>query len=467
MQLAEDVTQPLGAPSPGSIVGRLERIPFTRTHLRVAAILGTGTFFDAFDLLAIGIALTVVLTTFHMSFAAAGILISGAYAGQFVGGLVFGSLSERYGRKPAFIAALAVFGACALFAAFATSMQQLLIARVVQGLGLGAEVPLAGAMFNEFVRGRSRGKIVMAYEGMFVWGLFVAPLAGMILFRLLSPDLGWRVLFAVGAIPLVVALIAIKALPESPRWLAEQGRVAEADAIVGAFERDAQRAGTVLEAPVAVRLSGKPTDFGELFSPTYRARTWMSYALWFTTYFAMYGYSTWLPTLYVKLGGLPPSASLALTSLVGAIQLGAVYVQSATIDRVGRKPWFIASYVIALVGTLWGAFAVGVLHLSGWPILFTAGALMGIGAYTSGSAVYLYTPELFPTRMRVWATTTSASVCRIASTIAPAVVGVFLASAGGIGAVFVMFGIDLAIGLVIFARFAIETKGLVLEELAP
>jgi MFS transporter, putative metabolite:H+ symporter len=450
-----------------SILGRLERIPFTRKHLGIAAILGTGTFFDAFDLLAIGIALTVINTLFHLTLVQIGVLISGAYAGQFCGGIVFGLAAERYGRKWSFIAALGLFGICAIAAGLVTDASQLLVARVVQGFGLGAEVPIAGTMFNEFVRGRSRGKLVIAYESLFLVGLFVAPLAGLVLFRALSPDLGWRALFFIGGIPVVVALLAIRYLPESPRWLVQHGRIEEAERVVSAFEADARRSGAVLEEPQPLEASTQPTHWAELFAPFYLRRTLLSYVQWFTIYFALYGYSVWVPTLYVKVGKLTPTASLALTSLICLLQLIAVIVMSSTIDRVGRKPWFIFGYAIAAAGMLFGAIAVGVFHDTSWQMLLIAGTLLGIGAYVSGTAVYLYTPELFPTRMRAWATSTSSSVCRLASTIAPFTVGALLSSSLGIGGVYLMFAADLILGLAIFWIFAIETKGATLEELSP
>lgn len=138
-------------------VARLERLPFGRTHLRVGALLGVGTFFDAFDSLIIAVVLTVVLTTFDVDFTNAGILISAAYVGQFIGAIVLGVVAERYGRRLGFVISLGTFGLLSLAVATAWNFESLLVLRLLPGIGLGAEVPIAGALFNEFVRGRSRG----------------------------------------------------------------------------------------------------------------------------------------------------------------------------------------------------------------------------------------------------------------------------------------------------------------------
>src|SRR6202167_4781428 len=107
----------------GDIIARLERLPFSRLHLRVAAILSVGTFFDAFDAICIATALTVIFTTLHIGFFDAGLVFSSAYVGQFAGAWGFGLLSEQYGRKNAFVSALFLFGVLSIATALAWDLQ--------------------------------------------------------------------------------------------------------------------------------------------------------------------------------------------------------------------------------------------------------------------------------------------------------------------------------------------------------
>src|SRR3974390_1496643 len=148
------------------ILARLERLPFSRFHLPLAPILGVGTFFDAFDALTIATALAVVFNVLHINFLNAGLLISAAYVGQFVGAWGFGYLSEAYGRKFAFIVSLLLFGLMSVATAFAWDFQSLVICRVIQGLGLGGEVPVAGALFGEYLRTANRARIGLIYQSL-------------------------------------------------------------------------------------------------------------------------------------------------------------------------------------------------------------------------------------------------------------------------------------------------------------
>jgi putative MFS transporter len=188
------------------IIARLERLPFTRFHLHVASVLGIGTFFDAFDALSMGIALTVVVTVLQLSFLNAGLLVSAVAIGQFLGAATFGALAERFGRKIAFVLALAAFGLLSIGSALAWNFESLFVLRVLQGIGIGGEVPVAAALLNECIRGETRGKVTMAYASAYVWSLLLAPLVGLGVLSTLPPEVSWRVLFAIGGVPLLVAL---------------------------------------------------------------------------------------------------------------------------------------------------------------------------------------------------------------------------------------------------------------------
>ncbi len=192
----------------------------------------------------------------------------------------------------------------------------------------------------------------------------------------------------------------------------------------------------------------------------------MMWVQWFTAFFVLTAYSGWLPTLYVRLGHLSQGLALLLTTAFGLTEVIILYIVAFTWDRVGRKPWFIGGYVLAVVGSAVGFISVSLLHLTAWSILATAGLLMAIGVYISVAGVYIYTSELYPTRMRSWATATGRGFNSAASVIAPSAVGAILSAGLGIGGVFVMFFVVSLIGLVVLAVLGIETKQRVLEELA-
>lgn len=448
------------------ILARLERLPFSRFHWRLAAILGVGTFFDAFDAISIAVALAVIFTTLHIGFVYAGLLISAAYVGQFVGAWAFGFMSEAYGRKWAFVAALALFGLLSIATAFAWDFRSLFILRMVQGLGLGGEVPVAGALFNEYLRSANRGRIGLLYQSLFIWGAALTPAIGVAVFALFGQDPGWRILFVLGGLPLLVAAYACFALPESARWLADRGRYDEAERIIAGIEAEPREQPL---PPLAVTSHPEPgrTRLAELFSGIYLRRTIMVWTQWAATFFVAYGYSIWLPTLYVRVGGLPVTSALLLTIVSWALTLTTMYIEAYLLETVGRKPLFIFGFAMIALGGAFGAAAVFFFHATGWQILLASSLIMGLGVALNSSACVSYTAELYPTRMRGLGIATGSSMNRLASIVSPSAVGALLGANFGIESVFVMFAAVGLIGLVVFATMGVETQGRTLEELSP
>lgn len=448
------------------ILARLERLPFSRFHLRLAAILGVGTFFDAFDALTIATALAVIFTTLHINFLNAGLLISAAYVGQFIGAWIFGYLSETYGRKFAFITSLFVFGLMSVATAFAWDFQSLVICRIIQGLGLGGEVPVAGALFGEYLRTTNRARIGLIYQSLFIWGAALTPAIGVAVFSLVGQDPGWRVLFILGGIPALVAIYACWALPESARWLADKGRYEEAERLVSRIEAEPRK-----EALPPLRVTPHPaprkTRLAELFAGIYARRTILLWTQWAATFFVAYGNSIWLPTLYVKLGGLPVTNALLLTLVTWGVTLTVMYLEAWLLERIGRRPLFTFGFAMIALGAGVGVVAVLFFHATGWPILFVSALIMGIGTALNSSACVNYTAELYPTRIRGLGIATGSSMSRLASIFSPFAVGALLNAGYGIEAVFAMFAAAGLIGLVVLIALGVETKGRTLEELSP
>jgi MFS transporter, putative metabolite:H+ symporter len=453
--------------SPDSIAYRIDRLPFLPFHWRIASILGTGTLFDGFDSLSIGAALTMIIATFKIDYWSGGVLISAAFAGQFLGAIAVGYFGERIGRKWSFVLATAIFGLCSAAAALAQSVDQILIARVIQGVGLGAEVPVAATLFTEFVRGSRRGFFILVYQSLFAWGVFLGPVVALACLTLFGPELGWRAMFALGGVPAIVSLLASSKLPESARWLASQNRLAEADAIVQRMESEAHRLGRAPLPTEPIKVVRERTSFTELFRGIYAKRTFVVWTQWFCCFFVANGYIIWAPTLYMKMGGLPASYALLISIITGAIQLALTYVFAASVDHHGRKPWFTGGFLIAAVGALVGAFGMGVLGVRGWLPLAFVGFLIGLGMTPCTLGVNLYTPELYPTRMRAWATATGSSMNRIASFVAPSITGFILAEFDSVAMVFAMMAFVSLVGALVMWFFGEETKRRVLEELSP
>jgi putative MFS transporter len=442
-----------------SIVARIERLPTSWWQIKARIIVGAATFFDAFDALAIASVLPVIAPAWKLTSAQIGLMISAGFLGQLAGALLFGWIAERYGRMTAMIWSIALFSVMSLVCALAWDYSSLLVFRTVQGIGLGGEVPVAAVFISELAKAHGRGRFVLLYELVFPIGLVAASLAGL----WVVPHLGWQFMFVIGALPALLALVLRGLLPESPRWLAVRGRFNEAEAAMAHVERETQKAtGRPLPPPQAVVSTLiKPASLADLFGPTYLRRTVVVWVIWFSAYFINYGLSIWLPTVYRTMFKLPLDVSLRYGLITQAVGLIGTLICALAIDYVGRRLWFALSFAAA-------ALALAALAMYPAPTAEQVLTSMSIAYFFVSSiniGVYLYTPELYPTRVRALGVGSATAWLRFASMIGPTVVGMMIAS--GLPAVFVTFAGVAALAAVVTGAFAVETKGRVLEEASP
>lgn len=462
------LAQPAGHSAAADLlIARLERLPFTRKHWLIAAVLCTATFFDGYDNLMITATLPLIVAAMGINLAQAGVLITATFWGQLIGAPVSGILAERWGRRSVLLVSCGLMGVTAIGAGLAQNLDQLIWARAIQGLGVGAEVPIAGAMFNEFLKSRNRGAVVMAYETMFSWGGFVAPWLALGLIGALGPAEAWRGMFLFASLPLLMVFVRNRFLPESPRWLLNRGKLADAERVVADLEASATRAGQPLPEPVVVvQPLIKRTNFLELFQSEYRGRTAMMLVWIGMTYAYTYGYAPFVGALYTTVGGLPVQSALLLAAAAQLISTPYLYLVAYLLDRLGRRFFFGWGLAYAAVVLLIGAILVGPLGMHSWQVLFALTVLVSFGTSPSNAGFYVYAPELFPTRMRAWATAVGSTAIRAISSFMAILVGSVAASALGLGGVFLFMAVLILIGGLSVLLFGPETKRRVLEEIA-
>lgn len=453
---------PPGLADPASIVARLERLPLSPWHIRARVVIGVATFFDAFDNLAISFALPVLAILWKTPPQQIGLVLSSGYAGQLVGALAAGWLAERYGRLRVTTITIAIFGVMSLLCAFAWSPKSLMTFRFIQGIGLGGEVPVAASYISEIAQAKKRGRFFALYESVFALGLLFAALLG----YWMVPRLGWQSMFLIGAAPVVLVVFLQRMLPESPRWLVSKGRLGEAAVAVDRIENEVIASGCSLAPPAPpekpVSLQPQRTRYAEIFEGIYLRRTLVVWALWYCCFTVTYGLNTWLPTLYRTVFHLPLSQALRY----GLITQGCGFVSSLScafyIDRLGRRLWFTIAFFFggASLASLWFFKAVG----PGAVLLCSTVSFCFIS--TISLLLNLYTPELYPTRMRAFGASVGSGWQRVAAAVGPNIVGVMLAPRG-IQSVFVVFGSAAMLGGVVTLLGATETKGRALEQISP
>jgi putative MFS transporter len=453
--------------STDDIVARLERLPTSWWQVKARIIVGVATFFDAFDALAIASILPVIAPLWKLTPQEIGFMISAGFVGQLLGALLFGFVAERYGRMTAMIWSIALFAVMSLVCAFAWDYNSLLVFRTIQGIGLGGEVPVAAVFISELARAKGRGRFVLLYELVFPIGLTMASLIGL----WVVPRFGWQYMFVIGALPAFLALALRSLLPESPRWLAVRGRNAEAEAAMALIEAETQKAtGAPLPPPQPVVATlDKPASWADLFGRLYLRRTLVVWVIWFSAYFVNYGLSIWLTTVYRTVFQLPLDIALRYGFITQVVGLLGTLICALAIDHVGRRLWFALSFAAA-------ALALGALAMVPHPTAEHVLISMTIAYFfvsTINIGVYLYTPELYPTRVRALGVGTATAWLRFASIIGPMVVGTMIgarltpAQIPDLPKVFLAFAVVAAIAAAITAIFAVETKGRVLEEASP
>jgi len=441
------------SPVAESFVARLDAVSPNRFHWRLLVLAGVGWMFDAMDVLMLGFLIPPIVREFSLDASRAGLIASATALGMFVGAAVSGRLADRYGRRVMFTTTLVIFSGGAALSALAPSFEALLVARIVAGIGLGGELPVAATLVSELSPRAQRGRMIVLLESFWAYGTI---LAGVVAITVL-PNFGWRWAFAIGALPALYVAYLRRALPESPRYLAEKGRAPEADAIVRRVERAGGGALLTLAPAIAPTRSGR-TRLAELWRPAYARRTAMLWILWFGVVLTYYGIFLWIPTLLVG-RGLTQVRSNEFFFLSTLAQVPGYFSAAWLVERWGRKPTLVAY----LAGTALSAVMFG--NAGTGTDAFVWAALLSFFDLGVWGVVYAYTPELYPTAVRATGAGVAAAVGRIGGIIGPYLTPV-LVPAIGQGGVFGLFtGLLVLVAIAVFA-LAEETKGRSLEEIS-
>ncbi|MBD3756869.1 MULTISPECIES: MFS transporter [unclassified Microbacterium] len=422
-----------------SVAARLDALPFTRRHLKVLTGSGLGWALDAMDVGLVSFVLTALIAQWSLTGEQASWIASAGFVGMAVGASLGGLLADRFGRRSVFALTLLIYGLATGASALAGGVAALIALRVVVGLGLGAELPVASTYVSELAPARMRGRLIVILEAFWAIGWTAAALIGFFVIPA-SAD-GWRWAFALGAIPALYALIVRWGLPESPRWLAQRGRDAEASEVVAGFEssptlgesrrhRTAPAAPALPAAPAPAATSARQR-LARLWSAELRVRTAALWTVWFCVNFAYYGAFIWIPTILFA-QGYDLVKSFGFTLIITLAQLPGYAVAAWLIEVWGRRATlsvFLAGSAIAAV--LFGtASGEGAIIATGMALSF-----FNLGAW---GALYAVTPETYPTSLRGTGAGWAAGVGRIASIVAPLSVPPLLA-AGGAPLLFVIF----------------------------
>src|ERR1700676_3969474 len=417
-------------------------------------LIGIGMFFDGFD---VYVAATVVGATLKSGFSTIGQnaqFVSATFFGMMLGSFLTGFLGDRYGRRFTYQANLALFGVASIAAAFASSMNVLILLRGIMGVGLGAELVVGYASMTEFVPPQARGKWVGALSIAVVTSLPFSALAS----ALIIPRFGWRAMFLLGGLGALVVWYLRKSLPESPRWLESIGRADEAEQLLESIEREVSLQPGALPPPAEPPPIAPPRGIGALLNPVLLPRMIVGSVTLIVANTLIYGFVTWLPSFFVQEGlSIATSFKYSLVMSIGA-PIGSL-IAAVAADFWGREPTIIgASLATILVGSVYP-------FVKQPAALMAAGFLLIIPIYVLITTLFaIYIPELFPTEVRMRAAGICNTFGRGATIITPFLV-VALLKAYGIGGVLSLMVGLLVVQIIVVFFLGVEPRKRRLEEL--
>lgn len=410
---------------------RLNRLPFNHAHRKLLVASGIGWAFDAMDVGLVSFVVAAVAADPHFALTTAerSWVLSIGFVGMAIGAALGGMIADRVGRTTVFTATLVIYGLASGAMALSWTLGALLVTRLIIGLGLGSELPVASTLVSEFAPTRYRGRMTVILESFWAVGWTVAAAIGYFVIPN-TGDWGWRWALAVGALPLLYAIVTRVSIPESVRFLESQGRNEEAERSVRFFEKASQVSPPASTRP-AIALPRIRTR--ELLAKPYAKRTIAIWLTWLFVNFSYYGAFTWMPSLLAdQFGSL--TRSFGYTLLISLAQLPGYALAAWLVEVWGRRTTLCSFLAVS------AAMAFLFAHSSSVVSVIVFGMLMSASNLGAWGVLYAVTPEIYPTRLRATASGAAAAVGRVAAIVAPLLVPWFLSLYDGTKAVaFIVF----------------------------
>jgi MFS transporter, putative metabolite:H+ symporter len=454
--------------SAGTIGARLDRLPPTKAVWKMVGMLSLGMFFEVYDLMftgyiAPGLVKSGVLSqSTHGLFGTTGVasFIASLFCGLFLGTLACGSLADKFGRRAVFTYALLGYVTANTVMAFQDTALGLNLWRFLAGLGLGVELITIGAYISELVPKEIRGRAFAMSQAV---GFSAVPVAAFLSYLLVPVTFlgldGWRWVVLLGAQGAIFVWLIRLGLPESPRWLAQKGRLIEADAILSKLEKKVAREyGRQLPAPADPEPVPARGSFGDMWKKPFGKRTVMFIVFHVCQTVGYYGFASWVPTLLIK-QGINVTHSLMYSSIIAIAAPIGPLIGFLIADRFERKTIIVAMSVVNVIcGILFSQFrdttmlvAMGVcLTLSGNIISFT---------------YHAYQTEMFPTSIRARAVGFVYSWSRLSAIFSAFIIADILKHFGVTG-VFTFISCAMGIVIISIGLLGPKTRKISLEKIA-
>jgi putative MFS transporter len=387
-----------------------------RFQYRIFLIFGLVWLADAMQVLSIGFSAPSIAKTFGLSMPQA--LQTGTvfFVGMLIGAFVFGRLADRIGRRPVLLMAVVIDACFGVASAFAPDFTWLLALRLMTGIGVGATLPVDYTMMAEFLPSDRRGRWLVLLESF--WALGTIALAVLALWAVGWGDDAWRVIFLVTGIPALIGIVLRWYIPESPMYLHRSGKPDEARAVL---ERVARTNGRTLTMPPLLPEPQDKTTLLSLFSGGLRRRSIALFVAWGLISIAYYGVFVYLP-IRLSAEGFGFMRGQEFLIVLALVQLPGFALAAYGVERWGRKPTLVGFLLLSSVGCLGYSLGSSTVLVVGSTLLMSF-ALLG-----TWGALYAFTPEVYPTRLRASGMGMAGAVARFGGLFAPAIIAPVMAT---------------------------------------
>lgn len=466
-----------------ALIARQDRIPIWSLSYLFIGIIGVGflfTFFDIFDINVSFIQTCIQLVkgcTPPTSATYLGLPLLLNLAGYVVGALILSPLADRFGRRDILLLTLLITGFGSLYTALVGDYVNFIIARVITGIGVGADLALVMTYVNEVAPSNGRVKYTSLIFIMSSLGSFFGIWLGLLLtteatpfplglpFAVAGPafDAGWRWMYGIGALLALVGILLRFRLPESPRWLITRGRLDEAAGIVEDMEQRALKRLPSLPpaGPEIEVVEGNQATYLEILTtPTYLRRTIILFLMWFVAFITVYGIAVGITVILVSLGYPPPEAGLIAAFATFGFVAVAVFDYFFG-ESLERKYWL----PIATVLTLLGGLIIALAGKGNFTVAALGAIILFIGFNLFVPMCWAWSAENYPTRARASGFALVDGIGHLGGGVGILVLAPFIPVLGPV-LTFLIFGGFLIIASVI-ALFGVPTKGRRLDEVSP
>lgn len=391
----------------------IDKARFAAFHWKVLIWCLIIIIFDGYDLVIYGVALPLLMQQWSLTAVQAGLLASAALFGMMFGAMIFGTLSDKLGRKKTIMICVTLFSGFTFLGAFASNPVEFAILRFIAGLGIGGVMPNVVALMTEYAPKKIRSTLVaLMFSGYAIGGMSSALLGAW-----LVKDMGWQIMFLIAGIPLLMLPVIWKFLPESLAFLVKSNHHDQAKMIVTKIAPE-----TELTSNTQLVLNESTTTEAPVRALFQQGRTFSTFMFWIAFFMCLlmvYALGSWLPKLMLQAGYSLGASMLFLFALniggmVGAIGGGALA------DKFHLKPVITSMFVI-------GAAALILLGFNS-PQFILYSLIAIAGAATIGSQILLYTfvAQFYPTALRSTGMGWASGIGRIGAIIGPVLTGALL-----------------------------------------